>query len=199
MPVTSGRAVFRARRSFVTATTNYSVPVAFAHREVIVKGYVDEVVIGAAGEEIARQLRSYETADFVFNPLQYLALLEQKVGALDQVAPLQGCELPDSFATLRRLLEARLSQKNRGAAGKREFVQVLRLLESFPLEFVHEAVQEALRLGAVSYDAVKHLTLARIERRPPRLDPDCCPHLPAATVQRTSPASYNALIIWPSS
>jgi transposase len=177
---------------------DYSVPVAFAHREVIVKGYVDEVVITNGAEEIARHRRSYETADFVFNPLHYLALLEQKVGALDQAAPLQGWELPDGFATLRRLLEARLSQKNRRAAGKREFVQVLRLLETFPLEIVHDAVQQALRLGAVSYDAVKHLTLARIERRPARLDIDRYPHLPAATVQRTSPASYNALISRPS-
>lgn len=133
---------------------DYSVPVAFAHREVIVKGYVDEVVITNGAEEIARHRRSYETADFVFNPLHYLALLEQKVGALDQAAPLQGWELPDSFTMLRRLLEVRLSQKNRRAAGKREFVQVLRLQETFPLEFVHEAVQEALRLGAVSYNAL---------------------------------------------
>ena len=176
---------------------DYSVPVAFAHREVILKGYVDEVVITSGGEEIARHRRSYEAADFIFNPLHYLALLEQKVGALDQAAPLQAWELPDSFATLRRLLEARLSQKNRRAAGKREFVQVLRLLETFPIEIVHQAVQEALRLGAVSYDAVKHLTLARIEGRPARLNVCRYPHLPTATVQRTSPASYNALIAGP--
>ncbi|MEO1494361.1 MAG: hypothetical protein AAFV19_19615 [Pseudomonadota bacterium] len=67
-----------------------SVPVAYAHREIIVKGYVDEVLIVSAGEEIARHRRSYETADFVFNPLHYLPLLEQKVGALDHAAPLQG-------------------------------------------------------------------------------------------------------------
>ena len=174
---------------------DYSVPVAFAHREVMVKGYVDEVVITAGAEEIARHRRSYETADFVFNPLHYLSLLEQKVGALDQAAPLQGWDLPDAFATLRRLLEARLSQKNRCAAGKREFVQVLRLLETFPLEIVHGAAQDALRLGAISYDAVKHLAMARLERRPARLDVKRYPHLPTATVQRTSPANYTTLII----
>ena len=65
--------------------------------------------------------------------------------------------MPTEFATLRRLLEARLSQKNRCAAGKREYVQVLRLIETFPLAIVHGAVRDALRLGAISYDAVKHL------------------------------------------
>lgn len=97
--------------------TDYSVPVAYAHRDVMVKAYVDEVVIATGSEEIARHQRSYEAGDFVFDPLHYLPLLEQKVGALDQAAPLQGWDLPDEFATLRRLLEARLSNKNRCAAG----------------------------------------------------------------------------------
>ena len=62
-----------------------------------------------------------------------------------------------------------------GPRGKREFVQVLRLLESFRLEEVHSAVQDALRLGALSFDAVKHLVLCRLEGRPPRLDLDLYP------------------------
>jgi hypothetical protein len=74
---------------------------------------------------IALHARSYEREDFVFDPLHYLALLEQKPGALDQAAPLAGWELPKEFATLRRLLEARM-----GKRGKREFVQVLAAAES---------------------------------------------------------------------
>jgi len=70
--------------------------------------------------------RSYEREDFVFEPLHYLALIEQKINALDQAAPLAGWRLPEEFATLRRLLEARM-----GKQGKREFVQVLRLMEVF--------------------------------------------------------------------
>ena len=77
---------------------------------------------------IARHRRSYERGGFVFDPLHYLALIEQKPGALDQAAPLQGWDLPDGFAHLRRLLEARM-----GNRGKREFIQVLRLIEVFDL------------------------------------------------------------------
>src|SRR3984893_13360270 len=88
---------------------DYSVPTAYGHREVLVRGYVHEVVIACAADEIARHTRSYEREDFVFNPLHYLALLERKIGALDQAAPLVGWELPAEFATLRRLLEERLS------------------------------------------------------------------------------------------
>jgi hypothetical protein len=57
---------------------------------VLVRGYVHEVVIVCGAEMIARHTRSYERKDFVFDPLHYLALLEQKIGALDQAAPLVG-------------------------------------------------------------------------------------------------------------
>jgi hypothetical protein len=40
-------------------------------------------LFGCGAEVIARHRRSYERDDFVFNPLHYLALLEQKIGALD--------------------------------------------------------------------------------------------------------------------
>src|SRR5262249_35546079 len=56
----------------------------------LIRGYVDAVVISCGAEVIARHARSYEREDFVFDPLHYLALLEHKVGALDQAAPLVG-------------------------------------------------------------------------------------------------------------
>ncbi|MDH3289345.1 MAG: IS21 family transposase [Betaproteobacteria bacterium] len=168
---------------------DYSVPVAYAHHEVQVRGYVGEVVIGCGAEVIARHQRSYEKADMIFDAMHFLPLLEQKVGALDQAAPLQGWELPEEFATLRRLLEARM-----GRQGKREYVQVLRLLETFEMDHVHGAVRQALELGAIGYDAVKHLVLCRIERRPPRLDLDIYPYLPRARVETTKPASYMSLM-----
>ena len=170
-------------------TNDYSVPVAYGHQEVWVRGYVHEVVIGCGAEIIARHRRSYDREDLVFDPIHYLPLLEQKIGALDQAAPLVGWDLPEAFATLRRLLEARM-----GKAGKREYVQVLRLLENFNLEELHAAVKDALRLGAIGYDAVKHLVLCRIERRPPRLDLDVYPYLPRARVATTAAASYLSLL-----
>src|SRR5215208_7718704 len=73
---------------------DYSVPTAYGHRPVLVKGYVEEVVIACGAEIIARHKRSYAREDFIFDPLHYLALLEQKIGAFDQAAPLQGWGLP---------------------------------------------------------------------------------------------------------
>lgn len=94
---------------------------------------------------------------------------------------LQAGSCRSGFAQLRRLLEARL--KKHGARG---YVQVLRLLETFTLEEVTHTVEDALHLGTISFDAVRHLLLCRIERRPPRLDMQNYPHLPLAQVRPVS-------------
>ena len=169
--------------------TDYSVPTRFGHCEVLVRGYVHEVVISHGAEVIARHPRSYEHEDFIFEPLHYLSLLEQKSNALDQAAPLNGWELPSQFDDLRRLLEARMGKK-----GKREYVQVLRLLETFSQGDVAAAVSDALDRGVLGFDAVKHLLLCRIEKRPPRLDLMAYPFLPHAEVATTSTRSYMGLL-----
>jgi hypothetical protein len=168
---------------------DYSVPTAYGHQKVLIRGYVHEVIIACGPEVIARHPRSYEREDFVFNPLHYLALIEQKTNALDQAAPLADWKLPNEFATMRWLLEARMGKK-----GKREFVQVLRLIEIFKLDDVAAAVRDAIARAAVGFDAVKHLVLCRIERRPPRLDMTIYPYLPKATVATTSARSYMDLL-----
>ena len=122
---------------------DYSVPTAYGHRAVVVKGDVDEVVIVCGSEEIARQRRSYDREGLIFDPRHSLALLERKTGALDHAAPLVGWALPEEFLRLRRLLEARLGQP-----GTREYVQVLRRLEDFRLAHVRSAVRDALTLGS---------------------------------------------------
>ena len=173
-------------------TNDYSVPVAFGHREVLVKAYVHAVVICHGAEVIARHARSYARDTMIFDPLHYLPLIERKVGSLDQAAPLVGWDLPADFATLRRLLESRLAK-----AGAREYVGVLRLHEGFSATQVHDAVRTALRLGAISYDGVKHCLLAALDGRPPRLDLADYPHLPLPAVAITDPMDYNELLMAP--
>ena len=168
---------------------DYSVPTAYGHRAVVVKGYVDDVVIVCGSEEIARHRRSYGREELIFEPRHYLALLERKTGAFDQAAPLVGWALPEEFLRLRRLLEARL-----GKPGTREYVQVLRLLEDFRLDDVRGAVQDAVRLVAIGFDAVKHLVRCRLDHRPPHLDLAQYPHLPVARVATTAAANYLALL-----
>ncbi len=67
-------------------------------------------------------------------------------------------------------------------------------VNNFEMDHVHGAVKHALELGAIGYDAVKHLVLCRIEKRPPRLDLEIYPYLPKALVETTNPASYMSLM-----
>ena len=144
--------------------------------------------LACGSEVIAKHPRSYERETTVYDPLHYLALLEQKTRALDQAAPLAGWQLPACFLQLRRLLEASLKH------GGREYAQALRLLETFTLDEATQAVEDALELGAIGFDAVKHLLLCRIEQRPPRLDMENYPHLPSAQVRTTQASDYMTLL-----
>ena len=121
--------------------------------------------------------------------MHYLALIETKQNALDQAAALQGWNLPEGFQHLRHLLEARM-----GNRGKREFIQVLRLMEAAPKEVVADAVNDAIRLGAIGFDAVKQIVLARIEKRPARLDLAAYPYLPQTSVRTTLATDYAVLL-----
>ena len=170
-------------------TNDYSAPVAYGHRDVLVKGYVNEVVISCGTEVIARHPRSYEKDDFVFDPIHYLPLLEQKTAALDQAAPLQGWDLPEEYRTLRRLLESRM-----GRRGKREFVQVLRLMENFSHQEVHHAVKERSPAGCRQFRCREAPAAVPPGRTPPRLDLDLYPYLPRVTVKTTRATDYMALL-----
>ena len=48
-------------------TNDYSVPMAYGHRDVLVRGYVAEVVISYGSDVIATHPRSYERDDFVYD------------------------------------------------------------------------------------------------------------------------------------
>jgi len=170
-------------------SNDYSVPTEYGHREVLVKGYVDRIEICISGDIIARHARSYGKEDFIYNPLHYLALLENKPRALDQAAPLQDWVLPEVFDRLRRALEARMQQR-----GRKEYIQVLRLLEHFSMGQVENGIKQAFHLGVISFDAIKHLVLCAIERRPAKLDLTLYPYLPSATVVSTEPKSYMSLL-----
>jgi transposase len=169
---------------------DYSAPVAHGYQDVLVKAYVHEVVLCRGTNVIARHRRSYEREVMVFDPVHYLPLIERKPGCLDQAAPLAGWQLPDEFAVLRRLLDSRL-----GKRGARDYISVLRLHEGFRADQVHAAVIAALRLRAISYDAVKHCLLAALEGRPAKFDLLHYPHLPQAEVALTDPTAYNDLLL----
>jgi len=130
---------------------DYSVPVAYAHHEILIKGYVDRVVLCHHDKIVAEHPRSWGKEGVFFDYRHYLPLLERKPGALEHARPLANLHLPECFDMLRRCLGAEESRKGEGS---REFIRVLRLLEDYPMGKVRNAVEKALAVGAHSRDAV---------------------------------------------
>jgi transposase len=138
---------------------DYSVPTAYAHHPVTCVGSVEELRISCGTELVAIHPRSWDKEQVTFDPRHYLALLERKPGAFDHARPLEGWALPECIWLLRRRLEAEL-----GSAGTREFIKVLRLLESASIAELADAVTQALSIGAIGSDAVACVLHHRRER-----------------------------------
>jgi transposase len=68
---------------------DYSVPTAYAHREITIVASVDEVRLISADRLVARHPRHWGKEHVTYNPLHYLALLERKPGGLDFAKPLE--------------------------------------------------------------------------------------------------------------
>src|SRR5512139_1454518 len=130
---------------------DYSVPVSYAHHEILVKGYVDRVTLCHKDRVVAEHVRSWGKEGIFFDYRHYLPLLERKPGSLDHARPLMDLNLPECFNTLRRRLQG---EEERQGEGLREFIRVLRLLEDYPMDRLQKAVEKALVIHAHSRDAV---------------------------------------------
>jgi transposase len=169
---------------------DYSVPVRFAHHPVVVKGYIDRVVICHKDELIATHKRLWCKEEVSFEPLHYLTLLERKPGALDHARPLEGWRLPDCFGVLRRRLE-----DERAGEGTREYIRVLRLLEKHTISALSRAVEKGLRVNALSRDAIAQFLIPQEQWRATTFRLDGRDHLRQVKVQQTDIAAYRELLV----
>ena len=171
-------------------TNDYSVPVSVGHRHVLVKGYVDRVVVSCGSEVIARHHRSYQRDDFVFDPVHYLPLLEQKTGALDQAAPLAG--MGPSRGVWHAAPVAGVPHGTKGQAGVRLGAPAIRAFSAWggPRRGsgCHPVGGFELRRGEASG------ALPAVQGRPPRLDLELYPYLPRVRVSTTSTRDYMTLL-----
>jgi hypothetical protein len=71
---------------------DYSVPVSYAHHEILIKGYVDRVVLCNKDRVVAEHRRSWGKEGIFFDYRHYLPLLERKPGSMDYARPPGGSE-----------------------------------------------------------------------------------------------------------
>ena len=133
-------------------TNDYSVPIRYAHHELIVKAYVDTIKIYTKyGKKVAEHDRLWSKGHVSYNPMHYLQLLTDKPGALDYGEPLKKLNLPAGFDILRKKLETQLPDKHEGT---KQYIQILQLLEKYSLKRLSRAVEKALRLTCPCIDII---------------------------------------------
>jgi len=169
----------------------YSVPVRCAHQPVVVKGYTDRVEVCRHDERIAQHRRRWGKDGVCFDPVHYLALLERKPGALDHARPLEGWDLPECFGVLRRRLE---DEEEREGEGTREYIHVLRLLETHSLRTVTRAVVKGLGVNALTRDAIAQFLIPQEDWRQTTFRLDGREHLRQVRVARTDVSQYGSLL-----
>jgi transposase len=170
---------------------DYSVPVSYAHHEILVKGYVERVVLCHKEKVVAEHRRSWGKEGIFFNPVHYLSLLGQKPGSLDHARPLADLNLPACFDILRRRL---LVEEHKEGAGIREFIRVLRLLEDYPMARLRGAVEKALDIRAHSRDAIAQYLIPRSSWPPSTFVLDGREHLRWVEVARPDISAYRTLL-----
>ena len=169
---------------------DYSVPTQYAHRKVIVVATVDEVRIVFEDRLAARHRRCWKKQQSLFEPVHYLALLERKPGGFDHARPLEDWDLPVSFGILRRRLEAEF-----GGQGTREFIKVLRLLETHSMKSLQRAVEHGLEIGATGSDAIRLIIDYQQEEPIALFSLDGRPHLRLVRVAQTDVSVYQSLLL----
>ena len=170
---------------------DYSVPVFYAHHEILVKGYVDRVTLCHKDRVVAEHVRSWDKEGVFFDYRHYLGLLEQKPGSVDHARPLMDLNLPECFDTLRRRLRG---EEGKEGEGLREFIRVLRLLEDHPMDRLREAVEKALLIHAHSRDAVLQFLVPHFSWRNTTFLLDGCKHLRLIKASKPDLSAYRNLL-----
>ena len=170
-------------------TNDYSVPVRYAHRKLIVVATVEEVRLVFQDRLVARHRRCWDRERTFFEPVHYLALLERKPGGFDHARPLEHWDLPECYALLRRRLET-----DDPRHGTRSFIRVLRLLEKFSLPQLTAAVEYALDIDVIDVDSIRTIIEHRSDRPVPLFPLDGRPHLAHVRVDATDVSAYQALL-----
>lgn len=170
-------------------TNQYSVPVSTAYAHLLLKADPFRVRIYQGEHLVAEHVRSYARNAVVEDWRHYLPLLLRKPGAVPFAAPLRHNDLPPIWEAFRQALTAQRSD------GNREFVRLLQLSLTYPLDEVTAALELAAATGRYSVTAVQQLLAWASDeaRRAVPLDPVRYPHyhVPQPTPDLTA---YNRLL-----
>ncbi|MEA3420625.1 MAG: hypothetical protein U9Q97_02970, partial [Acidobacteriota bacterium] len=168
----------------------YSVPLAYRGRQVIAKGYAEEVVACCDGRKIARHQRGFQKGELVLDPLHYLPVLRIKPHELDHAQAFRNWQLPLIYERFREELERRSDH------GLRHYIEVLSLMGQFSQKKVTNAMRRSAALQAYSPQAVLfHLRLHERAKAPGMLETVKRWGLPQMKLSQPELNRYEALVM----
>ena len=168
----------------------YSVPIRHAYRPVWVKLYHDRVAIAVGAKVVAEHRRAFCRGAKVLEALHVLPLLERKHRAVAEATALVDWRLAPVWQQAR----AELAKHTRKP--DREWVRMLRLMETHPAAAVERAVRAALERHSPRLETVR-LILRQQEAGPPPVCPpvtDVRPELARIAVPTPTLSAYDALV-----
>lgn len=152
----------------------YSVNAVAVGKTVAVRAYADRIIVVLNERVVAMHRRHLGRDKVIYDPWHYLAVLEQKPGALRNGAPFKRWDLPASIQDVRARLEGR-------SDGDRQFVSILSVVRRYSLDAVADACSQALSDKTISADVI----LAILSRKHDDPQPDPVPktaNLPQLTL-----------------
>jgi transposase len=151
---------FEARRTELCTADNlslvrfdcndYSVPGEHAYKQFTAVGSVDTVRFLVDGKVVAEHPRDWGKKKTYYDPIHYLSIAERRPNGLDFGAPFVDWQLPDCFNVLRRRLETQADRR-----GTREYIRILRLLETYRLDKLARGIERALSHNTTAYEGIR--------------------------------------------
>ena len=179
------------RLSLVTFETNrYSVPVTDTHRHLFLRVFVERVEITDGTQVLATHSRCYGREEDVLDLRHYLTLLRQRPGALDHAKPFKVWPHPPGLDRYREALQERLPHRT----ATRQFLEVLELTCTYPLEAVSTAVERAVAAGSLGPDTVAYFLRTAPGSRQPTVAPVLTSAPPCPAVQVRDLRQYDQLL-----
>lgn len=146
-------AVRASRQSLVTFERNrYSVPSHYAGERLLLRAFAWIVEISDGRTLVARHARLYGRDGEQFDPLHYLALLEQRPGAFTLARPIK--QWQQEWPPIYHQYLAALQQTHPKEA-TREFVRILQLHARYDTTQIAVALARAMVLGCWSAESVE--------------------------------------------
>ena len=170
------------------------MPVETARPHLTVKAYPFRLEVWDETRLLTTHPRSYQRDQDIFDPLHYLALLEQRPGAFEHARPMR--EWRKTWPPVYEQLLAHLRSREPEHRSVREFVLILKLHHDYPAADIAQAIQRALTLGRADREGIR-LCLHQLHNATPAttpLDLSRRPQLAALGQQPLSLAQYEQLL-----